>query len=105
MQGRKFSDSYSLGVGIDKDASSEATKQDESRVKGLDSVFGILGKWKRDRGLAHEDLMAQPLALLLLEDIDQPYIDYKSSEEDKEETPVIEGAVGLRNLLGIKPES
>ncbi|MDN4753162.1 hypothetical protein QYZ87_06730 [Porphyromonadaceae bacterium W3.11] len=49
--------------------------------------------------------MAQPLALLLLEDIDQPYIDYKSSEEDKEETPVIEGAKELRSLLGIKEES
>lgn len=46
--------------------------------------------------------MAQPMALLLLEDIDQPYTDYKSSEE--EQPPVIEGAAGLRSLLGIAKE-
>lgn len=48
--------------------------------------------------------MAQPMVLLLLEDLDQPYTDYKGSGECEEKTPVVDGAVGLRNLLGITEE-
>ena len=102
MSGRKFSESYSLGVGISEDAAGEAKEEDESRVRGLDSVFGVIGKWKRDRGLTHEELLSQPLALMLLEDLDQPYVDIGSKEKRK--APVIEGAGGLRSLLGIHEE-
>lgn len=48
--------------------------------------------------------MDQPLALLLLEDIDQPYTDDKRGDDDEEteKPPVIEGVDGLRKLLGVQ---
>lgn len=52
--------------------------------------------------MTHEELLSQPLALMLLEDLDQPYADIGSKKETK--APVIEGAEGLRSLLGIHEE-
>lgn len=45
--------------------------------------------------------MEEPLVLLLLEDLDQPYTDYNGAA-DEEEHEVIDGADGLRGFLGIK---
>lgn len=45
--------------------------------------------------------MEEPLVLLLLEDLDQPYTDY-NGVADEEEQEVIDGADGLRGFLGIK---
>lgn len=88
-------------MGAHKAPKSEVAEGDGARVRGLDSVFGICGKWKRDRGLTHEELMQEPLVLLLLEDLDQPYTDYNGAA-DEEEHEVIDGADGLRGFLGIK---
>ncbi|MDD7438577.1 MAG: hypothetical protein PUK66_07095 [Bacteroidales bacterium] len=44
--------------------------------------------------------MAHPMALLLLEDLDQPYTDCKSVSDDEDTPLVVYGATSLRNLLG-----